>query len=205
MNLRPLRRGLLTLTGLAALSGCVTTPDPLAIDEADRAFVSGRNDVAATSYASLAERNKDPDAHFRARLFALFAQRAASGPGNLDRIVSELRVLAAEANETPWGRLAALYADEIGQTEALRFALQRAGIDLSVRDAKLRELETTLAQERAQAAVLTGSIEAAKDERAADQRAMKDLEEQLATREATIATLEAELEALKRIDMARNP
>ena len=205
LKLRTIRRGLVTLTGLAALSACVTTPDALMMDEADRAFASGRHDIAATSYASLAEQNKEPDAHYRARLFALLAQRAASGPGNLDRIVSELRALAAEASETPWGRVAALYADEIGQTEALRFALQRAGIDLSVRDAKLRELETTLAQERAQAAALTGSIEAAKEDRAADQRALKELEEQLATRDASIATLEAELEALKRIDMARNP
>src|SRR5690606_9471174 len=131
-----LRRGLLTLLGLAALSACVTTPDGLSLDEADRAFTSGRHDVAATSYASLAERSKEPDAHFRARLFAILAQRAASGPGNLDRIISELRALAAEASETPWGRVAGLYADEIGQTEALRFALQRSGIDLSGRDTK---------------------------------------------------------------------
>lgn len=193
------------MTGLTALSACVTTPPPSSLVESDLAFVSGRNEEAATSYASLAERTKEPDAYFRARLFALLAQRAASGPGSLDRILNELRILATEASETPWGRVAGLYADEIVQTEALRFALQRAGADLSQRDSKLRELETTLAQTRAEATALADSIQAARDERAADQRNQKELEEQLLTREAAIATLEAELDALKRIDMARNP
>ncbi len=192
----------------ALLSGALVacaTPQQGALFQADTSFANGRHDEAASAYASVAERSKDKDEALRARLFALLAQRAASGPNNLDRVLSELRSLSVGAGHSPWGRLAGIYADEIAQAGALRWALQRAGADLGSRDTRIARLEVELARKDQEATDLAASLEAVKDERTQQQRNTKELEEQLAARDASIASLEAELAALKRIDMSRNP
>lgn len=186
------------------LMACAT-PQHGPMVQADAAFAGGRHNEAASAYASVAERSKDKDEALRARLFALLAQRAASGPDNLDRVLSELRSMAVSAGHSPWGRLAGIYADEIAQGEALRWALQRAGADLGTRDVRIANVESELSKKEQEATDLFASLEAMKDERAQQQRSVKELEEQLVTKEASIANLEAELAALKRIDMSRDP
>lgn len=203
LSLSPLRSVTLALQ-CCVLSACATSQQgPLF--EADRTFASGRHDEAASAYASVAERSKDKNEVLRARLFALLSQRAASGPANLDRVLAELRELSVSAGHSQWGHLAGIYANEIAQAEALRWALQRAGADLGTRDARIAHLESELAKNQQEATDLAASLEAIKDERAQQQRGAKELEEQLVAREASIASLEAELSALKRIDMSRDP
>lgn len=181
------------------------TPQHGATGSADLAFLSGRHQEAASAYASVAERSKNKDEVLRSRFLALLSQRAASGPTNLDRILSELRELSVSGADSHWGRLAGIYADEIAKAEALRWALQRAGADLGTRDERIAQLEAELAKRQSEHAELSASLEALREERAQQQRSAKELEEQLAARDGSIASLEAELAALKRIDMSRDP
>jgi len=119
--------------------------------------------------------------------------------------LGELRAFASEAKSSPWGRLAALYADEMAQTDALRRAVLRAGADLASQETRIAELERTLLASGQELGAVNATIEVMKDDRLQMLRSIRELEELLQTRAAAIVTLEAELEALKRIDMSRSP
>lgn len=204
----PLRRRLQRpgpLLVALALTGCVTTGPQRPLDQADLAFTRGDLQDAAGAYARAEDEAGNRDERLRARLFALIARTASSAPGALDPVHAELRAFAVEARASHWGRLAGLYADEMAQAEALRWAVQRAGADLEARRLRIAELEAELAHARQEATDLSETIATLKDEKAQQQRSTKELEEQLATNAALLASLEAELAALKRIDMSRTP
>ena len=131
--------------------------------------------------------------------------RPPASPDALDPIHAELRAFAVEAKGSPWGRLAGLYADGMGQAEALRWAVQRAGADLQARSTRITQLETELVLARQEATELHAALQTLREERVQQQRTHRDLEEQLATNAALLTSLEAELAALKRIDMSRTP
>lgn len=188
-----------------ALVGCATSGSMRPMDAADLAFTRGDLQDAAGAYARAEDDAATRDERLRARLFSLIARTASSAPGALDPVHAELRAFAVEAKGSHWGRLAGLYADEMAQAEALRWAVQRAGADLAARSTRIAELEAELAQARQEAIELTATIQTLREERAQQQRSTRELEEQLATNAALLASLESELAALKRIDMSRSP
>jgi hypothetical protein len=185
-------------------AGCQTPPPVRPLDTADRLFVVG-DPGAADAYAAAAPKIVDSNEELRARFFALLARRAIAPPTESGAMQQALRAFAGEASSTPWGRLAALYADEMARTDALQQAVLRAGADLAQRDERLAALERTLAERGTQSDELSALIVELKDERDRQARAQRDLEELLSSRADAIVKLENELEALKRIDLARTP
>ncbi len=184
--------------------GCQTPPPVRPLDAADRLFVAG-DPAAADAYAAAAPRVLDSNEELRARFFSLLSRRASAPATESGAMQLALRAFAAEASSTPWGRLAALYADEMARTDALQQAVLRAGADLAQRDERIAALERTLVERGVQNDELSALIAELKDEREKQGRAQRELEELLSSRADAIVKLENELEALKRIDLARSP
>ena len=196
---------LAALLGLVAFSGCVTKPSIRAQDLADEAFAKGDDARAEEGFRTArAEASNDGEAE-RAKLFELLARRAQAGADGLDAVLVELRTFAVSAPHSPWGRLAGLYADEMAQVDALRWALQRSGAELAALERRVAELEASVERGEKIAQELGEVLAALREERAALQRTLRESDEQLAQRDAQIAELQAELEALKSIDMSRTP
>lgn len=190
---------------VAAVSGCKTPSTSRPIDIADRLLLRGDHEAAAVSYAAAVAVATDSNEELRARFFELVARRAGSGPERFDEAMTALRAFAAEASSSPWGKLAAFYADEMGQIDALRRAVLRAGADMAVLEMRIDVLERELASRDLLVGELQSQVTAMKDERTQLQRSHRELEELLQSRAARLVDLESELEALKRIDMQRTP
>jgi len=194
--------GALTL----ALGGCFKAPSAVRpLDLADQAFARGDYLEAQAGYRLAGENAASPGEAARTRLMALLARRGTSSPEELDALLSDLRTFAVSAAETPWGRMAQLYADEMAQVDALRWAVQRSGAEISLLERELAEFKDALARTEQLVTELTAQLQTSRDERAQLQRTLKEREEDAALQGARIAELEAELEALKSIDMSRSP
>ncbi|HEY1101440.1 MAG TPA: hypothetical protein VGF99_21050, partial [Myxococcota bacterium] len=164
------------------------------------------DDAAATvAYAAAEKASTDSNEQLRARFFALIARRVGSGPEHFDDAMNALRAFAAEASSSQWGRLAGLYANEMGQIDALRRTVLRAGADLAAFETRIDVLERELSNRDLLVGELQTQMTAMKDERTQLQRSVRELEELLQSRAAKLVDLENELEALKRIDMQRTP
>lgn len=196
---------MVALVVVSAAAGCQTTNTSRPIDVADRLLLRGDYEAAVVSYAAATAVATDSNEELRARFFGLIARRASSGPEHFDEAVTALRAFAAEASSSPWGKLAALYADETAQIDALRRAVLRAGADMAVFEMRIDVLEHELASRDLLVDELQSQVTAMKDERAQMQRSHRELEELLQNRAARLVDLETELEALKRIDMQRTP
>jgi hypothetical protein len=190
---------------VAIVVGACQTPPPVRpLDTADRLFVAG-DPAAADAYAAAAAAATDSNDELRARFFTLLARRATATPTESGAMQAALRAFAGEASSTPWGRLAALYADEMARTDAIQQAVLRAGAELAQRDERIAALERTLVERGTQNEQLSALIAELKDEREKQARAQRELEELLSSRADAIVKLENELEALKRIDLSRTP
>ena len=187
------------------IAGCASAPRPTPLELGDRAFAGGDTASAEQAYAQAATTAKDPDDVFRERFLALLARRAAKGPAQFDATLAGLRKLAADAAGNRWGRLAALYADEMTQADALRWALQRAGADISRLQAKAAALEAELGKEKQTNGELAASLDAVKQERGQLEHDLHDLQTQLADRNSALSALTTQLEALKDIDLSHGP
>ncbi len=196
---------LLMLAGV--LGGCLGPKAAVvrAQDTADAALVAGDHARAEEAYRAAEAEAQTRDAQERARLFALVAKLSAVGADGRDEALSQLRTYSVNAADTPWGQLAALHRDEMAQADALRWALHRAGADISALEKRVAALEEEVAQGQRTQAELTQAQTTLREERAALQRTLREVEELSAARAARIAELEAELEALKSIDMSRSP
>ncbi len=190
---------------VAVGSGCRTPTPTRELDIADRLFVRGDHEAAAVSYAAAADVAVDSNEELRARFFALIARREGTAPERFDEALQALRVFAAEARSSQWGHLADLYADEMGQIDALRRMVLRAGADIAALEVRINVLEHELSSRDLLNGEIQNQLNAMKDERSQWQRSNRELEELLQTRAARLVDLEAELEALKRIDMQRTP
>ncbi len=201
--------GLFALVALGSVTGLATGcahPGPLpAQTRAEAAFAKGEDARAEETFREARAEASSEDAAHRAQLFELLARRAQSDADGVDSVRVELRTFAVSAPHSPWARLAGLFADEMGQVDALRWALQRSGAELAGLERRVAELEASVERGEKIARELGEVLTAVRDERAALQRTVRELEEQLAGREALIAELQAELEALKSIDMSRTP
>ncbi len=195
----------LCMTAFVFVAGCKTTTPSRPIDVADRLLLRGDHEAAAASYAVAAAEATDSNEELRARFFAVVAARAGSGPARFDEVMNALRAFAAEASSSPWGKLAALYADEMAQIDALRRAVLRAGADLAALEMRIDVLERELSSRDLLVGELQSQVNAMKEERLQLQRSHRELEELLQNRAARLVDLETELEALKRIDMQRTP
>ena len=194
----------LAIAGSASLSGCRTT-DPRPVDVADRLFVRGDNEAAAMAYDDVADAAGDSNEELRARFFALAARRANANAEGLDQALADLKIFAAQASSSQWGRIAAVLVADIQQGEVLRRAVMRAGADLAVVETHLEQSRAAHSATSTRAKALEAQIQSLKDERATALRNLRDLDEQLANERTRVEALEAELDALKRIDMARQP
>lgn len=207
--------GAFSVTGaiLLAGAGCTRTIPPRApLQVADEHFARGEHRGAGAAYELAIAQATNPDERARARFFQLLSRRSDRGPAEFDSVIKDLRALSVEAAGTRWGRLAGLYADEMGQANSLRWALQRAGADVASLQSKLAELEATLEGEQQLAAEQAAQLQALKDERAQLQRAIHERDERLAARsaavdevKAAVDEVKAELDALKQIDLSRGP
>lgn len=193
------------ILAMVLLSSCTTPTKTRALDVADRLWLAGDNEAAALSYAAAGDVAGDVDEALRARFFSIMARRAAGGPAAFDEAQAALRVLAAEAKLSPWGRLAGLYADELSQIEALRKTVLAAGADLATMQTRIDVLQADLVARGIERDELDAKFSAVWDEQAQLQRTIRDLEELLEHRNARLADLERELAALKRIDMSETP
>ncbi len=194
----------LSLVVLMLVSACATTKTR-PIDVADRLWISGDDEAAALSYAAVADVAGEGEESIRARFFSIIARRAVGGPAAFDDAQAALRALAAEAEASPWGRLAGFYADELSQIEALRKTVLAAGADLASMQARIDVLQADLVARGVERDALDAKFSAVWDEQAQLQRTVRDLEELLEDRNARLVDLEQELTALKRIDMSETP